>query len=58
VVIVLAVTVVVNAVLLTAANGDPLDTARVDLACNLAVVVVAAVMVWRTHRPPLRMGRT
>ena len=58
VVIVLAVTVVVNAVLLSAANGDPLDTARADLACNVAVVVIAAVMVWRTHRPELRLRRT
>ena len=53
-----ALAVVVNAILLTAANGDPLATARADLACNLAVVVIAAVMVWRTHRPGLRVGRT
>jgi O-antigen/teichoic acid export membrane protein len=51
VVIVLAITVVVNIVLLTAANGDPVDTARADLACNVAVLIVAAVMVWSTHRP-------
>ena len=51
VVIVLAFTVAVNIVLLTAANGDPVDTARADLACNVAVLIVAAVMVWRTHRP-------
>ena len=58
VVIVLAVTVVVNAVLLTAAHGDPVRTARADLACNLAVVVVAALMVWRTHRPAPRLRRS
>jgi O-antigen/teichoic acid export membrane protein len=51
VVFVLVATVIVNVVLLTAANGDPVDTARADLACNLAMLIVVSVMVWRTHRP-------
>jgi O-antigen/teichoic acid export membrane protein len=51
IVFVLVGTVIVNVVLLSAANGDPVRTARADLACNLVVMVVAGVMVWRTHRP-------
>jgi O-antigen/teichoic acid export membrane protein len=51
VVFVLAATVIVNVVLLTAANGDPVDTARADLACNVVAMAIAGVMVWRTHGP-------
>jgi O-antigen/teichoic acid export membrane protein len=56
VVFVLAVTVVVNMVLLSAANGDPVDSARADLMCNVGAVVIAGLMVWRAHRPVLRRG--
>jgi O-antigen/teichoic acid export membrane protein len=57
IVFVLAVTVIVNVVLLSAADGDPVDTARADLACNAVVMVVAGAMVWRTHRPARARAR-
>ena len=55
IVIVLAVAAIVNALLLTAAGGDPVDSAWADLACSSVLVVVAGTMVWRVHRGVARV---